>query len=115
MKTDKVVRNSERTTPRRAFLLKVATVGTLMAGASVARSQGASLEESDPQAVALGYKRDTTQVDQAKFSKHDASQKCANCQLFQGKAGDAQGPCPLFAAKQVAAAGWCSAWVKKAG
>jgi hypothetical protein len=39
---------------------------------------------------------------------------CANCALFQGKAGDAWGGCPIFAGRQVAAKGWCSAWAKKA-
>ena len=39
---------------------------------------------------------------------------CANCALYQGKAGDAAGACPLFAGKQVSAKGWCSAWAKKA-
>ena len=33
--------------------------------------------------------------------------------VHQGKAGAASGACPLFAGKQVAAAGWCSSWVKK--
>ena len=30
------------------------------------------------------------------------------------KAADAAGGCPLFAGKQVAGKGWCSAWAKKA-
>ncbi len=29
-------------------------------------------------------------------------------------AADTAAGCPLFAGKQVASAGWCSAWVKKA-
>ena len=73
------------------------------------------LDEALPQAVALGYKRDTNTVDGKKFPKHAASQHCGNCQLFQGKAGDAAGPCPLFAGKSVQSTGWCSAWTKKAG
>ena len=40
--------------------------------------------------------------------------KCSNCQVYQGKAGDAAGGCPIFAGKSVTANGWCSAWVKKA-
>ena len=32
----------------------------------------------------------------------------------QGKATDAAGGCPLFAGKQVAGPGWCSAYAKKA-
>ncbi|MGH7262243.1 MAG: high-potential iron-sulfur protein, partial [Nitrospiraceae bacterium] len=41
-------------------------------------------------------------------------QDCASCQLFQGKPGDAWGPCPIFPGKNVNAKGWCSAYIKKA-
>ncbi len=97
---------------RRRFMFTVAAagVGALASGRSLAQTK---LEENDPQAVALGYKHDTTKVDKAKYPKHDVSQKCSNCQLFTGKPADAWGPCALFPAKQVAGPGWCSAWVKK--
>ena len=97
---------------RRTFIFQVAAAGagTLAAGRTLAQ---AKLEENDPQAVALGYKHDSTKVDQAKYPKHEAAQKCNHCQLFQGKAADAWGPCALFGTKQVAGPGWCSAWVKK--
>jgi hypothetical protein len=41
-------------------------------------------------------------------------QDCGNCSFFQGKATDAYAPCPMFAGKQVASKGWCSAYNKKA-
>jgi len=72
------------------------------------------LAETDPQAVALGYKADATKVDKAKFPKYAAGQACANCTLFQGKPTDAAGVCPIFAGKQVAGKGWCNSYVKKA-
>jgi len=98
---------------RRQFVIHVAATGTaLYAGNALA--QPALLAETDPQATALGYKADTTKVDQAKYPKHAATQNCANCALYQGKATDAAAGCPLFAGKQVAAKGWCSAWAKKA-
>jgi hypothetical protein len=100
-------------TNRRTFMLQLAATGTVLAASTRAQAQ-TKLEESDAQATALGYKQDTTKVDAAKYPKHEASQKCSNCQLYQGKAGDATGPCPLFAGKVVAANGWCSAWAKKA-
>ena len=104
------------TSDRRIFLFRIIAAGSVLA-AQQAHGQAAApmLQESDPQAVALGYKQDTTKVDPKTYPKHAVAQTCANCQLFQGKAKDAAGPCPLFAGKQVAAAGWCSAWVKKAG
>jgi hypothetical protein len=103
------------TSSRRHFVLQIVAVGATI-GSLDARAQGAGpkLSESDPQAVALGYKEDTTKVDAKKYPKHAPAQTCANCQLFQGKATDATGGCALFPGKQVAAAGWCSAWNKKA-
>jgi hypothetical protein len=97
---------------RRVFIMSL-VAGSSVLAASAARAQ-AVLSETDPQAVALGYKADTTKVDQKKFPKHEASQTCGNCQLYQGKPADATGGCPLFAGKLVAKNGWCSAWVKKA-
>jgi hypothetical protein len=70
--------------------------------------------DTDPQAVALGYKADATKVDKSKFPKYAAGDHCGSCALFQGKASDAAGGCPLFAGKQVATKGWCSAYAKKA-
>ena len=103
---------------RRRFLrLAAATLAAPAALAAIADAAQAQelphQDEADPTASALGYKHDTTKVDKAKYPKHEATQKCSNCQLFQGKATDAWGPCALFGAKQVAGNGWCSAWVKK--
>lgn len=99
-------------TDRRTFMMQVAACGSLLAAAAPALAQ-ARLDEKDPQAVALGYVHDTTKVDKKKFPKHDNAQKCNNCALYQAKATDPWGGCPLFAGKQVAGPGWCSAWAKK--
>ena len=72
------------------------------------------LDEKDPQAVSLGYVEDATKADTARFKNYVAGTECSNCALYQGKVGDAAGPCPLFAGKSVAAKGWCTSWVKKA-
>ncbi len=71
------------------------------------------VDPAEATAVALGYVSDATKVDTSKFKTYAAGQNCANCALFQGKAGDAAGGCPLFAGRQVAAAGWCSGYAKK--
>ncbi len=97
---------------RRVFLLQVAAAGTALA-ATRAHAQPARVDEKDPQAVALGYVHDTTKADKKKFPKHSNDQKCTNCALYQGKATDPWGGCPLFGTKQVAGPGWCSAWAKK--
>jgi len=106
-------------TTRRVFLMSIAAAGPLLAGTVTARAaqaaQGApKLDEKDPVAASLGYVADTAKADAKKYPKHTKDQKCANCVLYQGKAGDAAGNCPIFSGKQVAAAGWCSSWVKKA-
>ncbi|WP_439113237.1 high-potential iron-sulfur protein [Hydrogenophaga sp.] len=100
---------------RRVFMMQVAA-GSALLGAAAAQAQGAPLvNEKDAQAVSLGYLADTTKVDGKKYPKHAAAQKCSNCMLFTGKAGDVSGPCGIFPGKAVAGNGWCSAYVKKAG
>lgn len=71
------------------------------------------VDEKDAQAAALGYVADATKADKAKFKQYAAGNSCANCSLYQGKAGAPSGPCPLFPGKQVMAKGWCSAHAKK--
>ncbi|MDZ7592085.1 MAG: high-potential iron-sulfur protein [Rubrivivax sp.] len=100
-------------TNRRIFLMQLAAGSTVLA-ASQAQAQAARVDEKDAQAMALGYVADTTKADTKKFPKHTNDQKCNNCALYQGKAADAWGGCPLFGVKQVAGPGWCSAWAKKA-
>ena len=97
---------------RRVFLMQVAACGSALV-ATGAQAQAVKVDEKDAQAVALGYVADTTKADKKKFPKHANEQKCNNCALYQGKAADAAGGCPLFGTKQVAGAGWCSAWAKK--
>jgi High potential iron-sulfur protein len=98
---------------RRKFIQIVpVAAATLFAGRSALAQ--AKIDEADAQAKALAYVHDATKVDKAKQAKYAAGQNCANCQLYQGKPTDAWGGCPLFAGKQVAGKGWCSAYVKKA-
>jgi len=102
---------------RRVFFIQAsAATGAALLG-SVARAQvpPTQLAEGDPQAVALGYRLDTTKVDAKKYPKHVAAQRCDNCQLFLGKATDAKAGCSIFPGKQVAAGGWCSVWAKEPG
>jgi High potential iron-sulfur protein len=99
------------TMPRRIFLITAAASGV---GLATTASAQAMVDEKDAQAAALGYVADAKKVDTKKYPKFTADQNCANCALYQGKAGDKAGGCALFPGKQVAGAGWCSAWVKKA-
>ena len=98
------------TNPRRVFLMTLTAGGAAIFSGAYAQ---AKLDEKDPQAMALGYVAEASKADTKKFPKNAAGQDCASCALYQGKAGDAAGGCPLFGTKQVAAKGWCSAWAKK--
>jgi hypothetical protein len=75
----------------------------------------AMVDEKDPQALALGYKADTTKVNPKKFPNWKNDQKCTNCALYRGKSTDKAVSCPLFPGKQVAGNGWCTAYAKTAG
>lgn len=93
-----------------------ATAALPLVGIPIAlRAEGTQLTEDNPQAMALGYRHDTTSVDASKFPNHTNDQLCSNCLLFQGGADDEWGGCGIFPGKQVNGKGWCSAWVKKAG
>jgi hypothetical protein len=97
---------------RRVFLMTLATATASAAVTTLAHAQ-ALLDEKDAQAVALGYVADAKRVDSKKYPKFAAGQNCTNCALYQGKPTDKAAGCPLFAGKQVAGPGWCSAWAKK--
>lgn len=99
-------------TTRRCFMLQAVTVAGATFVVAEASAQ-AMVDEKDPQAAGLGYKADATKVDKAKAPKYAAGQNCGNCALYQGGSA-ASGGCPLFAGKQVAAKGWCTAYSKKA-
>lgn len=96
---------------RRAFLIQVA-VGTcaLAAGLTTAQEQPkpkGKLTETDAYAKSMGFRLDTTQVDQVKYPKHRVEQSCSKCQLFSGKEGDPEGPCSFFGGRLVPVNGWC--------
>ncbi len=101
---------------RRSFLFTLtgATVGLgALAHSALGADQAPLLPESDPTAQALGYKTDTTKVDGQKYPQHKPEQICADCALYVGKAGEADGPCNAFGGKRVTAKGWCMAYAKK--
>lgn len=101
---------------RRTFLItSLGAVSALALASREALADAPHVAETDPTAVALGYKMDASKVDKAKYPKYAAGEKCGNCQFFQSKtATDAFAPCPMFGGKQVANGGWCSAYSKKA-
>ncbi len=99
-------------TARRQFIQIIPAAGLAALGMRSAQAQ-TKVDEKDPAAVALGYVHDASKADKAKFKTYAAGQNCGSCALYQGKT-DPWGGCALFPGKQVAAAGWCSAYAKKA-
>ena len=95
---------------RRQLLKKVA-LGTVLIPLAVRTASAADLplvSTDDPTAKALKYVEDVSKATAAK-----PGSKCANCALYQGAAGSAQGGCLLFPSKAVKAGGWCSSWAAK--
>ena len=92
---------------RRIFMLSVASAA---ATAPLAVQAQKRVEESDDNAVALGYKHDTTKVDNAKYPQHKKDQLCNNCSFWQGSKTDEWAGCAMFGRKQIAAKGWCAAY-----
>lgn len=74
--------------------------------------------EDEALAQAMGYAKDATKVDTAKFPKRagdaGAKQFCNNCALYAGEADADTAPCSIFQNRPVRGAGWCNAWVAKA-
>ena len=93
---------------RRVFVLH-AFVGTsamaLQRGARAETSTEA-VKETDPYPKSMGFRLNTANVDQAKFPRHEVTQKCSECQLFSGKAGEPTGTCSFFK-RVVPIDGWC--------
>ena len=99
-----MARNNNFTT-RRTFVKQAlgVTAGGLLAGrVAVAGGHLPKLDPNDPQAQSFKYTHEST----------TEGQLCSNCQLFKGE--KEWGECAIFPGKEVAAKGWCQAWVKKA-
>jgi hypothetical protein len=93
-------------------LAGAAAVGAALAPVAFAKALP-HLTAQDPQALALHYTEDASQIDASKTPSHTAGAKCANCRLYQGASSDAFGPCQLYPGKAVSANGWCIGYQKK--
>ncbi len=72
------------------------------------------VEESEPLAMALGYKHDSSKIDAAKQPRHQAGQICRSCIQWKGTDTGEWGPCAIFPKKLVNANGWCTTYARKA-
>jgi hypothetical protein len=102
------------TITRRGFLIDVAAgLATSLVLSQNVLADSPMLEESDPAAQALGYRKDATKVDKAKYSNYAEGQACANCQFYQGAPNSMAGSCSVFNGKLVNGPGWCKSYLKK--
>jgi hypothetical protein len=97
------MKNQTHSKSRRAILKGLVSIPVLAIAGLPSTSNAAMVSADDPTAKALAYTAKST----------TAGQTCANCSLYQGGTA-ASGACPIFPGKDVAAAGWCKSWVKKA-
>lgn len=102
---------------RRRFiqLSAVAAAGCFVRPGTEAKAQDmVELSEDDPQAQALKYTKDASQVDPATRPQPAPEQHCGNCALILGEEGEELRPCQIFPGKLVHVDGWCSVWAPKA-
>ena len=100
---------------RRQFL---AASGAVIASSLV--SSGAHAQEMlnprSPNAVALGFHSQHSQVDAKKWRKKAGgpgeSQRCGTCALFTATDGG-KGSCRLFNGKGVPESRWCNGWTAR--
>jgi hypothetical protein len=72
------------------------------------------LSEDDPAAQGLQYRHDASAAPRTdKAGTPAAEQLCSNCSFIQGDSGEWRG-CQLFPGKAVNANGWCNAWAPMA-
>jgi High potential iron-sulfur protein len=93
---------------RRVFIMRAVIGTSAFAACRVALAEEEKVTETEAYAKSMGFRVDTTKVDQAKYPRHDAAtQQCSKCQLYDGKPGDALGPCSFFGGRLVSPNGWC--------
>jgi hypothetical protein len=97
---------------RRLLLRLVFGASAITAVADSGAAAATQLDETDPAAIALGYRANAKLVDRKKFPSYEVHQSCVNCALFAFGTG-IQRPCSLFPGKLVYSGGWCKAWAKK--
>lgn len=97
---------------RRVFAIQLVAAAGASLAASHATAQARKLTEAEPDAVALGYREETRNVDSKKFPRHSPNQTCTNCTIWKGKGADG-GTCHLFGSRLLSGNGWCSQWVAK--
>jgi hypothetical protein len=102
------MKSSQNTPTRRVFVLHTLAGASALVVQGQARAEGATeaVKETDPYPKSMGFRLNTANADQVKFPRHEVTQKCSECQLFSGKAGEPTGTCSFFK-RVVPIDGWC--------
>jgi hypothetical protein len=110
--------NKPKPITRRKFIAGSLAIPLLDVSRPVLAQDLPVVSESDPTAMALGYKHDVADIDEMMYPRRSTeeggeNQFCDNCVFYTGAAGEEWGPCALFPGKSVAAKGWCNTWTIK--
>jgi hypothetical protein len=105
---------------RRDFLklgIKASGGAVALSAIPITLQAAEEVTEDEPLAQAMGYVKDASTVDTAKFPKRageaGAKQFCNNCALYAGEVDAELAPCSIFQNRPVRGLGWCNAWVAK--
>jgi hypothetical protein len=88
----------------------IVCLGTSHLGLLSAKDELPHLTDANPAAASLDYTEDSNSVDNRKFPKHTAAQRCATCRFFQAGAGTQYAPCQLYPGNAVNVNGWCAGY-----
>ena len=107
------MKKQHQMTRRNAIKAGGAALATLIIARSV-EADNHILSPTDPTATALGYYEDASKVDVNKWTRKAVpggdQQMCSSFSLYSS-VDPTHGNCSIFPGKQVAAAGWCNAWI----
>jgi hypothetical protein len=93
----------------------VVPLSTLITSRSALAADLPHVAEDDPVAVGVKYVHDATKANRVdKAGVAAAEQHCLNCNFAQATEGEWL-PCQIFPGKAVNANGWCTAWAPKLG
>jgi hypothetical protein len=89
-------------------MMRVVAGSAVLASAASSHAQAPEkLLETDPYAKSMGFRLNTSNVDQARYPRHDVSQHCSKCQLWDGKPGAEFAACSFFGERHTPSTGWC--------
>lgn len=113
-----MTRNTLHLPARRALLRTAVALAAVPLARTLPAASAESLphlSETDPMAKALKYFHDAGAAPRTdRPGTSAAEQYCHNCRFIQAESGEWR-PCQIFPGKAVNANGWCVSWLEKPG